>query len=746
MLFRVLISFIFLVESVLPAFAALPMSAPVVSMRGELPLLQAVRISATDPFELTFLVNPGTADSRNISGIKNESLRLVKYFMAGLTIPTTDLWVNLSPLEKDRIVPEALGQTLLGKELLSQDYILKEATASLLTPETSIGNVFWNKVYSEAEKVFGTTDIPIEALSKVWIVPELCEVSVGSEGASAVAVVTKAKLRVMLDSDYVALKQSGNNVNASSGRFVKDVARRVLIPVLEKEVNEGEAFASLRQVYYSLILAAWYKNTLQGSILNQVYSDKKKIGGVNINDKRMPEKIWNKYVEVFSKGAFSVVKEDVERGEVIPRKYFSGGVRMDMSMLSIKSLTRTALASLANVNFFSTKVKIATVDRLRQRYGWQRPFNEEELKQMDQIYNEYSRVAGFKLPLSRENIEPYWVKSEAVDAFYKVTSSVYFALAGVMGSMAAITGLTQFHAINPVTFGIPAAVAGLIGLQQWFQIDDFAVAYYDEKLRRMYFIEGKIKAEQFPYVLAHEMAHLLNLPNNRRLATAYEILIAGPLLGLFDGAGGIVHSRTRESYVNEDILLLAEAVNEITPDLSLQEVLVREYSQLESEEDVPLEAISGGAYVPTIIGKRRLLLELKRILSRVRESSFKSDEGRENRWTYEYGATLSILAAKYYKGNLSKALAFIYFLGLKKDSKAAVEMAEHFRENEEDAAMRGGIDFDRIQTASKGGPSFNFRFSKDQLMKFQRAQGLAPFIEEFKVNADIFEFCGNVKS
>ncbi len=53
-------------------------------------------------------------------------MKLIKYFMAALTIPEEDLWVNLSPYEAHRITPQKLGETELGKSLLSQDYILKQ--------------------------------------------------------------------------------------------------------------------------------------------------------------------------------------------------------------------------------------------------------------------------------------------------------------------------------------------------------------------------------------------------------------------------------------------------------------------------------------------------------------------------------------------------------------------------------------------------------------------------------------------
>src|SRR5258708_2995347 len=100
------------------------------------------------------------------SGIKGDRLkkegdRLVKYFCACLTIPEKDLWVNLSPYEKDRMIPQSLGQTALGRDLLAQDYILKQLTASLIYPKKELGKEFWNRVYAKSRKMFGTTQIPI---------------------------------------------------------------------------------------------------------------------------------------------------------------------------------------------------------------------------------------------------------------------------------------------------------------------------------------------------------------------------------------------------------------------------------------------------------------------------------------------------------------------------------------------------------------------------------------------------------
>ena len=104
--------------------------------------------------------------------LREESSKLIKYFLASLTIPEKDLWVNLSPYEKDRVIPQSFGLTEMGRDLLAEDYMLKQITASLIYPEGETGKEFWKRIYEEASKKFGTTNIPVNTFNKVWIVPD----------------------------------------------------------------------------------------------------------------------------------------------------------------------------------------------------------------------------------------------------------------------------------------------------------------------------------------------------------------------------------------------------------------------------------------------------------------------------------------------------------------------------------------------------------------------------------------------
>ncbi len=296
------------------------------------PILKGIKVYPDDPLRFDFILNKGDAQLTD-EQVKTDSHRLIKYFLASLTVPEKDLWVNLSPYEKDRIVPDAFGQTEMGRDLLAQDYVLKQITASVIYPEDSLGKAFWDKVYSEALKRYGTTDVPVDTFNKVWIIPEKAIVYENKEAAFVV----ESRLKVMLEEDYFALEKNTRDKEQSrilqtTNKLGSEVIREVVIPVLEKEVNEGRNFAQLRQIYNSLILATWYKKRMRDSILDQVYTDKNKVVGINIpacgpTACLDTEKIYQQYLETFKRGVYNYIKEEQDPGsqQLIARRYFSGG-------------------------------------------------------------------------------------------------------------------------------------------------------------------------------------------------------------------------------------------------------------------------------------------------------------------------------------------------------------------------------------------------------------------------------------
>ncbi len=368
------------------------------------PILKGIKIHPENPFRFDFILDQGDSPSFFKEGVrgslKQEATKLIKYFLASLTIPEKDLWVNLSPYEKDRIIPQSFGLTEMGRDLLAEDYMLKQITASLIYPEDEIGKKFWKRIYEEAAKKFGTTNIPVNTFNKVWIVPEKAVVYENAKAGTAYVV--EAKLKVMLEQDYLALSKNNSNnsltlvgktelnslplvgrvreggdVNALGSKVV----REIIIPELTKEVNEDKNFAQLRQVYNSLILATWYKKKIKESILFQVYANKNKTDGVQYTSTVIPAKagihfkndiegLYQEYLKAFKKGVYNYIKEEIDpvTQETIPRKYFSGGIGATDLRTSLKIVTNIDPAQIVFSGAYRITADFAQVSKNSRRF------------------------------------------------------------------------------------------------------------------------------------------------------------------------------------------------------------------------------------------------------------------------------------------------------------------------------------------------------------------------------------------
>jgi hypothetical protein len=326
----------FLSMSILPQGVSFAQVAPQLSSLIITPgvafspaVIKGINIYPDNPLKFDFIIDQGD-EHLNQDEFKKEAGKLIKYFLASLTVPEEQTWVNLSPYEKDRIIPKAFGQTAMGQEMLIQDYLLKQLTASFMQPDSELGKKFWSRVYSKAKEKFGTTEVPVDTFNKIWIVPQKAFVYEHNKGAFIV----ESHLKVMLEDDYVAISSNPKTSSAAATQQnpqTTALIREILIPEIEKEVNEGKTFANLRQIFNSMILATWYKQALKESILGKVYADKNKIKGIESETADIKEQVYQKYLDAFQKGTAGLIKEDYDptTQQIISRKYFTGGFKSD---------------------------------------------------------------------------------------------------------------------------------------------------------------------------------------------------------------------------------------------------------------------------------------------------------------------------------------------------------------------------------------------------------------------------------
>ncbi|MBF0533350.1 MAG: hypothetical protein HQL23_09720 [Candidatus Omnitrophica bacterium] len=301
-------------------------------------ILKGMVINPRDPLQFDFIMDTGTGRAAG-ERLRREADKSIKYFLASLTVPEDELWVNLSPVEKDRIIPPGLNKTIMGRDLLAEDYVLKQLTSSLHHPENAVGKQLWQKIYALAEKELGSRDAAVKTLNRVWIIPEKAQIW---ENAGK-AIILNSRLKVMMEKDYL----NPTGTKPGKGTFdekITQIYRDILIPAIEKEVNAGQNFATLRQIYAAMILASWYKIRLKESLLAKAYADQNKVAGIEFFDGIDKDAVYAKYLQSARDGVFHLIRDESAQNseEINTRKYVSGGFSAS-SPVSLRTVITTSL-------------------------------------------------------------------------------------------------------------------------------------------------------------------------------------------------------------------------------------------------------------------------------------------------------------------------------------------------------------------------------------------------------------------
>ncbi|MBZ0165835.1 MAG: hypothetical protein K8I00_03440, partial [Candidatus Omnitrophica bacterium] len=81
------------------------------------PLMLGLTVHPENPLQFDFIIDGGDANLP-APDLSAESTKLINYFLTALTLPENQLWVNLSPYEKDRVIPDSLARTEMGRDML----------------------------------------------------------------------------------------------------------------------------------------------------------------------------------------------------------------------------------------------------------------------------------------------------------------------------------------------------------------------------------------------------------------------------------------------------------------------------------------------------------------------------------------------------------------------------------------------------------------------------------------------------
>ncbi len=308
-----------------PGISAYP--ADFTSIPGRFRPVQ-LRSVAIDPLDNVYSLLIDTGDEKDVakSGVSGIAGELLRYFKIGLALPDSMFWVNLRPDSPDSVIDPHLARTDIGKIMLEADLMLKKDLAGLTDPGTAQGREYWNKLYSKAEDIFKSEDAEIPSLTRPWIVPGeiiLRETPTG-------AYIYKASLKVCLEQDHIKdspFYRFDDPRLKELNDYSSGLIRELIIPRLTREVNSSKRYAPLRQVYYSLVLAQWFKQkTLKSNDPPAIKTDDKDLTGLASASRWDPGDYYKAYKRSFQNGEYNKIEPRRGPDGPIVCQYFSGGM------------------------------------------------------------------------------------------------------------------------------------------------------------------------------------------------------------------------------------------------------------------------------------------------------------------------------------------------------------------------------------------------------------------------------------
>lgn len=359
--------------------------------------IKGIKTKDDDPTSLDFIIDKGDQTEAEFVA-SGDSAKHLEYFKAALTVKEENMWVNLSVYEADRMLPAPLAGTRFGRDLLSQDVVLEQLTASCMHPDNPDGRKYWNRVYARARELYGTNKLPLNSFQKVWVVPKKAVVyemlteepnaeirkRFGIKKGERFAYIVETDLETVCECDLVALKHhvdlQPDRGCGTATEFPVDIFKEVILPHIRQQVNESEHFVALRQIYHALILATWFKKKLRAlapyqKLFESVDSDNpaslvtsirniQSLGGEKSPqdaagrfdrpseswrrlDHAIPDapafqiadnvEFYKQYIRLFREGVVRSARVEAGDcpGEKISRSYFSGAIRFEAVPLEV---------------------------------------------------------------------------------------------------------------------------------------------------------------------------------------------------------------------------------------------------------------------------------------------------------------------------------------------------------------------------------------------------------------------------
>lgn len=302
-------------------------------------------------FQYVLKTREAATDEKMTDLASSEAASLI-YFLTGLTLPNNTFWVNLNPKEPETIIDTNLSSTMMGKIMLEADFQMKKDFCKYENPcKSEIGEEYWNlldkkreqlvkkcmKMYpSEIEDV---NDVFFSVAIRYWIIPD--KITVYGDDDELYIIEATLDILSEYEEDYCEFKivNQSNSVSKSCydyldkakkeyGQYAEELGDELILPLVVGEVNTGDQYTDLRQVYASLALAQWYKSHGQHQSLFSGFTNSENVEALTSWIEWDFRDIWREYVISYEKGEEECYceKEQEEGTHKVIRIYRGGGI------------------------------------------------------------------------------------------------------------------------------------------------------------------------------------------------------------------------------------------------------------------------------------------------------------------------------------------------------------------------------------------------------------------------------------
>ncbi|WP_433830871.1 hypothetical protein ACQP2E_12005 [Actinoplanes sp. CA-015351] len=248
-------------------------------------------------------------------------------FFTWLALTPEKFWVNLNPDEPNRIMDSTFGKTDAGRVLLEADLKMKQDFAQAMNPEKALGKKFWDATQLK-------DGLPCLHSIRNWIEPAPAQVREQDGGIY----ILDAPLKLSSVPQEFTVQPPGEACKPTESQIKhnQEVVEELIVPEVERLINNDPAYADLRRVYTSRVAAEWIrlqdakKATDYRSIINSDNVAKWPIRG----EKWDFNETWQRYLKSYKEGDYEFEWE--AGGKVYI--YTMGGV--DFSKAPKKNVTK----------------------------------------------------------------------------------------------------------------------------------------------------------------------------------------------------------------------------------------------------------------------------------------------------------------------------------------------------------------------------------------------------------------------